>query len=450
MATTFAPSLSADVSKYIAEDLLPLTISELVFYDFAEKLTLPKGSGTTYTMTRYARLPVSYAPTAEGVPPVATPLQISQATVALQQWTALVTITDVSQMTIKHNVFEIAKDRLKMAAAELMERNTAVAMFGFPQINYVNSRNGRANILATDLINPQEVQRAFAQLNTLGAPMLKGPKGPDVKKNAGEGQPKALSDPRSMPHYVCVMHPFVMADFRNNPQVQLVSAYSSPNRIYNGEIGEWNQIRFVSSNMVPFFTGTAQATGTGSATGGTLANGNFQIIVTGSDNIYQYETLISQQSANIATGGSAGSISVTLPTTQGYTYSVYISAAGSTTVANLATSVSGPTQGPLQGQAVQLTPGATVVLTGIGVAKTPPAAPQNGTTVYPTFFFGENAYACVTLDDLMVNYLDKAEKTDPANQLQMASFKFYNGTFIKNAMYAIRLESSSAFSLTFN
>jgi N4-gp56 family major capsid protein len=445
--TTTAPSLSADVTRYLAEDLLPLTISELVAYDFAEKLILPKGNGTTYTMTRYARLPVGQQ-TAEGVPPTATPLQISQATVALQQWTALVTITDVSQMTIKHNVFEIAKDRLKLSAAELMERNVFQALFGFTQINYVNSRGSRAALLSTDVMNTQELQRAFAILNTLGAPMHKGPTGPLVKKSAGEGQPNALSSPRSMPHYVGIVHPFVQGDLRNNPQVQIVSAYSSPNRLYNGEFGEWNQIRFVSSNMVPFFTGIAAITGTASATGGTLATfTTYNIIVTQSDNIFGYESIIAQISGNISVTGPTGSISVVLPAAAGFTYSVYIGTTA--TVANLATSVSGPTSGVLAGQATQLVPGTTVVLTGIGVAKTPPAAPATGITVYPTWILGKDAYACVTLEDIEVSYLDKAEKVDPANQLRMASYKFYNGTFIKNNAFALRVESASQFALAF-
>jgi N4-gp56 family major capsid protein len=451
MAVTTAVSLAADVSRFLAEDLLELTHSDLVFDDFAEKLTLPPGSGTTYTMTRYARLPVSYAPTAEGVPPVATPLQISQSTVALQQWTALVTITDVSTRIIKHHVFEIAKDRLRMSASELLDRNAAVTLFGFTQVNYVNSKGGRGNILASDVMNPQELQRASSMLQTLGAPMFRGPQGPLVKKSAKEGQPQALSEPRTLPHWIAILHPFMMEDLRNNPQIQLDSFYSGNHRLYNMEVGQWSGIRFCSSNMVPFFVGIPIATGAGAITGGSLATGNYQIIITGSDNIFQYETLISQQSASInVASGAIGSVNVTVPSTPGYTYSVYISAVGSTVVQNLATSVSGPTQGPLQGMATQLAPGSAVVLTGVGAAKVPPAAPANGVTVYPMFLFGEHAFARVTLDEIEVNYLDTAEKTDPANQLRMASYKFYNGYFLKNNAFAIRIEGSSAGNLTFN
>src|SRR5262245_6035736 len=171
--TTFAPSLSADVRAFLADDLLPLTINELMFYEFSEKIRLPKNSGTTYTMTRYQRLPLTAVPAAEGVPPVAVPLRISQATVAVQQWTALVTVTDVARATIKHDVFQIAKDRLQLAAQELMERNCIQALFAFPQINYVNSQGARASLTSTDVLNTQELQRAFAFLNTHGAPLFK-------------------------------------------------------------------------------------------------------------------------------------------------------------------------------------------------------------------------------------------------------------------------------------
>ena len=460
--TTFAPQLSADVTRYLAEDLLPLTITELCMYDFSEKIVLPKGSGTTYTMSRYQRITIPAASTAEGVPPIAAPLTISQATVQLSQWTALVTITDVVQDTIKHDVFKIAKERLTMAMAETMERNCIQAIMAFPNINYVNSKGSRASLLQTDTLNPQEVQRSFAFLDTLGVPKFKGPSvgagtQSDHKKSAGEGQPSALSNPRSSPHYVVILHPMVQADFRNNPQVQMMSAYSSPNRLYNNEIGEWNSMRFCTSNFLPSFTGVTKLTDNSAAgviaytTGGSLANGNYVVTVTASDQIYQWESIIWGVSGSItgnAAGSNQGSITVALPSTYpGYLFNVYISAAGGSAATVLGLCAAGPTQGVLQGQATQLPGNQTVTITGAGITKTPPAAPASGVTVYPTFIFGKDAFATVTLQSLEVHYLDQAEKIDPANQLRMASAKFYNGTFIKNASFAMRIESGSQFAL---
>jgi N4-gp56 family major capsid protein len=461
--TTYAPSVAADINTYLSKDLLPLTIKELVAYNFADKMTLPKGRGTTFTMSRYARNPLPIAPTAEGVPPIATPLTVSQATVAVQQWTGLITITDVVQLTIFHDVFAIAKERIAMMASETMERNTFEAFTGFTQVNYVNTRGARGSLLATDVLNTYELQRAYAQLKTLGAPMFRGqPYGSgkasdnQISASGKDAHRDALRAPSSSPHYVALVHPLVAADLRTNPQVQLASAYSDINRLYNGEFGQWNAIRFVESNMVPYWTGQAAPTGTAPysitpvATGGAFAAGTYQFVITQSDTLLQYENIVTVQSGNFTVAAN-GSVTITLPASSGgtYTYSVYVSATNGTTVQNLALCAAGPTSGSLQGQATFLTAGTTVTLTGIGIGRVPPAAPAAGITVYPTYVFGREAYAVVTLDELKVEYLDKAEKVDPANQLRMVSFKYYNGTFIKNNAFAMRIESASQFNVTF-
>lgn len=450
MPVTTSPSLAADFTAYLAEDILPLTISRLCLSQVGENVMLPKGHGTTYTMTRYHRLPLPYAPVGEGVPPVAVPLEISQSSVTVQQWAALVTITDVAMLTVRHDVFDIAKQRLMLSARELIERNAFQAVLGFTQVNFVNSRGSRAALLPQDTLNTEELLRAKTLLETFGAPQFGGPEGPLDERDAKAGSPGAFMDQWKIPHYIAVMHPVVEADLLRNPVVQMVSSNSDPSRLYNGEFGNWAKIRCLSSNMVPSFTGIAQATGTGSTTGGSLAAGNYQIIITGSDTTFQYERLITQQSANInIASGSTGSISVTMPSTVGYTYSVYISSAGSTTVDKLALTASGPAQGPLQGHAVQLSPGATVTLTGLGSAKTPPAPPANGTTVYPTWVFGKDAFCTVTLADLEMYVIDTAERVDPVNQTKMCSFKFFNNVFVKNNAFAIRIESTGTTALAF-
>ena len=100
-----------------------------------------------------------------------------------------------------------------------------------------------------------------------------------------------------------------------------------------------------------------------------------------------------------------------LPALPGFTFSAYISAAGGTSPTNLALSTAGPTTGPLAGQATQMAPGQTVILTGIGVSQFPPAAPANGIIVYPNFIFGRGAYGQVRLDDVKLPHRVLGEVT---------------------------------------
>ena len=83
-------------------------------------------------------------------------------------------------------------------------------------------------------------------------------------------------------------------------------------------------------------------------------------------------------------------------------------------------------------------------------SQTPPAAPATGVTVYPTFFFGTDAYGQVVLDDVEYNYLSSADKSDPMNQTRVVSWKMMYGTIILNNAYMARTESGSAFSATYS
>ncbi len=79
----------------------------------------------------------------------------------------------------------------------------------------------------------------------------------------------------------------------------------------------------------------------------------------------------------------------------------------------------------------------------------PPAAPATGVTVYPTFIFGRGAYAQVVLDNVKFTYLKEADKSDALNQLRVLGWKNFYGTLIQNSQFFMRIESTSAFNLTF-
>ena len=447
MPVNYSASFQSDVEAYIADKTLPLARRQLVVYQFGDPLELPKGRGTTYTATRYIRVPLPFAPLSEGVPPIGEVMTIQQVAATALQWGDKITITDVAELTIKHPLFKKAIELTGLQVAETFERNTFNALMAFAQVNYVNSRGARASLVAGDVLNVHELNRAYAMLVTLGAPRYSGDEMTDTKIAADSGGAKASNNPRAMPHYVCVAHPFVAGDLRENSQINTAWSYSDINRLYNYEIGEWSGVRFCLSNLVPSFTGVAVITATAVA-GGTFAAGTYAVQITASDTQNQYESRVYQvQTGLVLTANQA--IQVVLPALAGYTFNVYVSAAGSTTPVNLGLSTAGPTTGPMQGQATQLAPGTTVTITGPGAAQVPPAAPATGVTVYPTFIFGRGAYGQVVLDDVKFSYLKDADKSDPINQLRIVGWKAMYGTLISNQQFAMRIESTSAFNLNF-
>ncbi len=447
MAVNSASAFSTDIENFIADETLPLARRQLVAYQFGDPLTLDKGRGTTYTATRYNRLPLPYAPLSEGVPPIGETMTISQVSATAQQWGDKVTITDVAEMTIKHPLFKKATELTALQMSETLERNTMNALMAGTQVNYVNSRGSRGALVAGDVLDTTTVIRTDAALETLGAPRYMGDEMTDTKIEANAGGARASENPRAMPHYVALIHTLVVGDFRSNATVVNAWTYSDLNRLYNYEAGEWSGIRFCKTNMIPSFTGVAQVNGTAGTAGNLATNATYYIIVTASDTQNQYESRIYQVSSSISVTGPNGSISVTLPNIVGFTFNVYVGTTSSPTTLGL--SASGPTSGPMSGQAVQLAANTTVVITGIGSAQTPPAAPATGLTVYPTFILGRGAYGQVVLDNAKFSYLKDADKSDPLNQLRVIGWKLMYGTLIENQAFFARIEAVSAMTATF-
>ena len=445
--TNQASTFSADIENYIQQKVLPLVQRQLVAYQFGQQLRLPKNRGTTYTASRYDRVNLPNAPLSEGVPPTGEQMTLVQVSATAQQWGDTITVTDVADMTIKHPLFQTAIKLIGMQMAETLERNTMNTLLSGSQVNYVNTRGNRASLVAGDVLNPHEINRAVGSLRTIGAPEFMGQRNEDEKVTAGKPS-TGDKDPRGFSHYVGILHPLVEQDLSENATVTTAWSYSDINRLYNNEIGTWRGVRWTRSNLVPSFTGAAQATATGNATGGALAAGTYYVQFTGSVVGNGYEQIIYQVSNAVTVGGSgAGSITVTTPSTAGYVWNVYVGT--SSTPTNLGVSAAGPTSGPLAGQAFNIASNTTVTISGVGISRTPPAAPASGVTVFPSFIFGQDSYGIVMLDDPKMSYLQTADKSDPLNQLRIVGWKVMYGTIILNQNFFMRVESTSAFTATF-
>lgn len=448
-------SFSSDVENYIQQKVLRLVDRQIVVYQFGQQLRLPKNRGTTYTASRYDRVNLPMAPLSEGVPPVGQSLNLVQVSATAQQWGDTITVTDVADLTIKHPLFQTAIRLIGYQATETLERNTFNTLMAGSQVNYVNSRGARASLVAGDVLNTHEVNRAVATLRTIGAPEFMGQRNEDEKVTAGKPM-MSTKDPRGFQHYVGIMHTNVEGDLGENATWVQAASYSDINHLYNNEIGTWRGVRFCRSNMVPSWTGVAApTTPTGLSTGGSLTAGTYYAVITASPTAASgpnpqngYETQVYQVTSAITVGGStSGSITLTTPSTAGYVYNVYIGT--TTSPVNLGVSSAGPTTGPLAGQAFGIAASTAITISGVGVSRTPPAAPATGITVYPTFIFGEDAYGQVMLDDMQVKYLTDPDKSDPLNQLRIVGWKVFYGTILLNQNFFLRVESTSAFAATF-
>jgi N4-gp56 family major capsid protein len=445
--TNVSGGFAADIVPYIAEEVLPLARRQLVAYQFGEPITLDTNRGVTYTASRYQRLPLPFAPLQEGVAPTGEAMTLAQVSATAQQWGDLVRLTDVANLTVFHPLFQQACQLVSLQMPETLERNTFNTLISATQVNFANGRASRAALVATDLMTPHEAQKITASMGLYGVPRFMGDEREDMMIEAGAYRDPSKS-PAVMPHYVALISQLPASDMRENAQVNTAWAFSDVNRLYNNELGPYGGVRYVETNMVPYWVGVALVSGT-PGTAGALAGSptNYYIQVTGSPAQTSVEQQIYQVSGALSVTGPNGSIAVTLPTLPGYVFNVYIGLTAAPT--NLGLCASGPTVGPMAGQATQLASGATVVITAVGAAQTPPAAPATGVTVFPTIFIGNHSYGQVLLENPEFHYLTGADKSDPNNQTRIVSWKLFYGSIILNQAFLARVESSSAFTAGF-
>lgn len=440
MVTNAASGFQSDVENYIQDEVEPLARRQLVAYQFGKPLRLDTNRGVTYTASRYERLPLPFAPLQEGVAPIGEAMTLKQVTATAQQWGDRVIITDVANLTIKHPLFKQAIQLVSLQLPETLERNTLNTLLSGTQVNFANGRANRASIQATDLMSPHEVNRIVGSMLTYGVPRFNGDEREDMMIEAGADRPSR--PPATIQHYVALIHPLAAQDMRENSQVNTAWAYSDVNRLYNNELGPWGGARFVETNMMPYWVGVAAVNGTAGTSGG-LATATYYVQVTASPVQTSVEQQIYQVSSSVSVTGPTGSISVALPNLPGYVFNVYIGT--TTSPANLGLCSLGPTTGPLAGQATQLAGNQTVIITGVGTAQTPPAAPATGVYVFPTLFIGNQSYGQVLLENPEFHYLTGADKSDPLNQTRVVSWKVFYGSIILNQGFLARVEHSSGF-----
>ena len=168
--TNSSGSFTSDVENYIQDEVEPLARRQLVAYQFGRPLKLDTNRGTTYTASRYERLPLPFAQLQEGVAPAGAAMTLAQVTATAQQWGDRVVITDVANLTIKHPLFQQAIQLVSLQLPETLERNTMTTLVSATQVNYANGRASRAALVATDVMTPHEGNRIVGSMLVCSPP----------------------------------------------------------------------------------------------------------------------------------------------------------------------------------------------------------------------------------------------------------------------------------------
>lgn len=421
--TTFQIMSNDAPNVYIATRMIELLERYLVMQKVSDPYPLEQHMSKTLRVVRVNRLSLPKLPTVEGITEVSTNLTLTNVDVTVEQWSIVVTLTDVLELTVKHPMLNIAIDRVTMAMQEVAEREDALVLMGATNVTYAGAATSRATLGAGDVFNTALAITVRAKLQMRGAP-----------KYSDGG-------------YICLMQPPHEAALLGSDQVfQQASNFAKQERLEYGYIGRWMNLECFTGNFLPVYVGvpapdTAAATVLKAryvvGTSGTLASANYQLKVVARELTTDYERRISVQTGNIAVT-SPGSIAVTLPTSVNYVYDIYMTQPGGTTAYQVAS---------------RQAAGSTYLITTAPAGTEPvaPANPANGVSVYPGFVVGKGGFGTCTLNGMAldVGVTPKGRSdSDPNAQRRKIGAKWMRKSFILDNDFVERIETGSPLAAT--
>lgn len=405
---TLASNFSADVSTYIAAKLLILAEKTMALYQICDKVAMPKGEGRTFQYTRYERVALPQSTLAEGVTPGDTAMAISTVTAVMDQWGAVIPLSDVAIDSVKHPVLQKAVNLAGLQAAETLDREIYMVMMGGTSVYFPNAISARGSLTTSDKMSSTLIDKIYTNLRNDGAMFHEGR------------------------FYVGVADPFVASDIRGDSLFTDAAKYGMIKKLMNNEIGEWKGVRWIESNTLPTLKLGTAGSAASSATAGTLANStayDFKLVVV--DAKTGHETFIGAV-IGATTGASEESIDITVPAlpagaTAGSKYRLYSGADG----------------GTLYLHASDINPSSTYNVPAIATSgDVAPVTPPSGVPVHTTFVVGKEAIACIELNKVK-SYLTEAKPSDsdPLVQRRKVGWKCDFKAVITNEDFLARAET---------
>ena len=237
--TTGLDGLSAEMKTFYDMTLIDEAEANLVHEQFGQKRPIPANGGKNIEFRKFASLPKALTPLTEGVTPDGKSLTVSTVTATVNQYGDYITQSDVLELTAIDNTIVEATKILGRQAGLTLDTVVRNVMQSGTNVTYCpkvgadgaeTAVTSRASLDNTCQLTVKVLQQVVAKLRAQNAPTING-------------------------KYVAIIHPYAAYDLMRDPDWIDAHKYTTPENIYNGEIGEIAGIRFVQSSEAKIYAG---------------------------------------------------------------------------------------------------------------------------------------------------------------------------------------------------
>lgn len=228
-SNTSGNDLSPEMKTYYSDYMIDNAKPQLVHDQFAQKHPIPKNGGKTIEFRKYSPLPKALTPLTEGVTPDGQALNVTTITATVAQYGGWIQLPDMLLLTAIDNNMVQAVELLGDQAGRTLDTVTREVVNGGTSVQYAAGQVAARNLLTKEhKLTVEAVRRAVRFLKKQNAKRIDG-------------------------SWVGIIHPDVAHDLMSDPEWKEWSKYTTPEHMYEGEIGKIAGVRFVETTEAKIF-----------------------------------------------------------------------------------------------------------------------------------------------------------------------------------------------------
>lgn len=250
MSNTTTTEIPAEVNNFYDRTLLLRAVPRFVHNRWAQIKDVPQNAGTkTIKFRRYSNLTAATTPLTEGITPAGSQLSATTVTATVLQYGDFVTVTDVLSYSSQDAVLTEAAEILGDQAGDTLDLLARAVLNAGTTVTRVNARAAQINILSTDLIDAVTIRKVVRTLKNNKARKI------TRMVNASTG----IATEPLQPCFVGIVHPNISYTLKGLTGFLPIEKYSMQKDIMDGEIGKFDEVRFVETTNAKVFTGTGDS-----------------------------------------------------------------------------------------------------------------------------------------------------------------------------------------------
>ena len=223
-------NIKPELRTYYHRVFLDNAKANLVHEQFGRKIGIPRRHGQTINMRKTEHLPEVSTPLTEGVTPDGGILRITEVTCGIEQFGYWIGLSDMVDLTAPDEVLSEAVEELGYQGSSMRDKYVRNKMAATTNKLFAPTSSGTAvtkedSIDSTCKLTVKLIRTAMTKM-----------KANNIK-------------PFSDGMYVCIVHPYVIEDLKNDVEFKEWNQYTEAGvkKMYMGEVGFIEKVRFVES-----------------------------------------------------------------------------------------------------------------------------------------------------------------------------------------------------------